>query len=437
MSRMRWKRLALIAAVLAAPAAVQAADGRIPIYRQTTIAQPGSYYLTRNFSVAAGPAIAITTPGVDLDLNGHVIEQMSPMSDVIQLVLPSDLSIYPEIKIRNGQLDGGFHGISFMSPTACTFGLTIEISDMAIQQQSEDGVHIENGCTPNAPTFVLEVFNSQIGWVRSGLNLQGVSQLRTEKLNITGLFGPGIVLANISEWIGDSLIIGYPWSDGIRMTNVASARVDSVMISRPTGNGLVIQDSWATTFTDLTIYDPTESGIRVMDSADVNLEQLWITSAAQSGIEVLNSRNVKIIHSVIGSTTGAGIMLDNVDTSHLMYNTIRGSGGAGVLVMGSRAGTLCNNNMSANRVGIDVGGLSEAIALLDNNVSHNIGDGIHVDGLYGSAERNHAARNGGAGIRFGPMAAENVYADNRTRGNTAGGIIVGPLGGNINGGGNL
>ena len=426
----------MIAAVLAAPAAVQAADGRIPIFRETLITQPGSYYVTRSFTASGGmPAITIATAGVTIDLNGHTITQSASSIPAIEVMLSGVSS--GEIEIRGGQVDGGSHGISLQSATACLYGLAIRISHMAIQLQSGAAVDITNGCSPLAPTFLVNVSDSQLHWAPSGLHLQGVSEIRTDNLNVTGTSGPGIQVQDSAEWIGNSVIVGWPWGDGIQVNNVYSARLDAVQITKPTGHGLLMDGVWATTFTDLTIYDPTLSGIRLTNSADVNLEALWITSAGQNGIEVLDSNNVKVIHSVIGSSVGDGVLLDNVATSHLMYNTIRGSGGAGVRIMGSEAGTLCDNNMSGNQIGIEVGGGSEAIALLDNNVSHNLGDGIVMHGSFGAVERNHAARNGGVGIRLSPAAVENVYAGNRARGNALGGIVVPPGGTNIDGGGNL
>jgi hypothetical protein len=203
MSVTGWKRVALFAAMLAAPAAAEAAGGRIPIFRETMISQPGSYYVTRNFTAMSGmPAITIATPGVEIDLNGHTVGQGAQNVAVIEIALPTGAAGGPSIKIHSGQLDGGSFGISLQSPTVCLYGML-------------------------APTFLVDVNDSQLHWAPTGLHLQGVSEIRTERVNVTGTFGTGIQVQDSAEWLGDSLIVGWPWGEGIHMMNVAAARLET------------------------------------------------------------------------------------------------------------------------------------------------------------------------------------------------------------------
>ena len=101
----------LMAAAITACATMtlSASDGRIPIGTVPyTITTSGSYYLTADFVYnSVSGAITISASGVDLDLNGHYIYQISTTLGAYCVYS----SGYTNIKISNGKLFGGYSGI--------------------------------------------------------------------------------------------------------------------------------------------------------------------------------------------------------------------------------------------------------------------------------------------------------------------------------------
>jgi parallel beta-helix repeat protein len=73
-------------------------EGRIPVFRATTITEPGSYVLTRDIVLDLCSQLVISASGVDLDLNGHTVRG----SECGGLISVSGF----DIVIRNGRLTG-------------------------------------------------------------------------------------------------------------------------------------------------------------------------------------------------------------------------------------------------------------------------------------------------------------------------------------------
>ena len=69
-----------------------------------TITNPGSYYLTTNFTVSSGHAITIATNGVTLDLNGFTLKSTDAANTGDAVFLYSGLR---NLTILNGFIEGG------------------------------------------------------------------------------------------------------------------------------------------------------------------------------------------------------------------------------------------------------------------------------------------------------------------------------------------
>jgi len=93
-----------IAACILAPPAM-AAGGRIPIYGQTTITSPGTYQVTRDFTVSSGTAIVVQTGNVTIDLDGHTITSTDLSSPVIHA------NGFSPVRVSNGRIVGGHDGV--------------------------------------------------------------------------------------------------------------------------------------------------------------------------------------------------------------------------------------------------------------------------------------------------------------------------------------
>ncbi len=86
-----------------------AADGRVPVYQPTTISQPGSYYLTRDLTGAAGAAVIdIASDDVTLDLAGHTLR----VTGAGYGITAGNRS---GVRIANGRIVGGYVGMSLFA----------------------------------------------------------------------------------------------------------------------------------------------------------------------------------------------------------------------------------------------------------------------------------------------------------------------------------
>jgi parallel beta-helix repeat protein len=90
--------------------AFQADEGNVPLFRATTITQPGRYVLTRDIAVSGGAVIVVQAGNVTLDLHGHTISSSSGSGELI-LVMPGAT----DVTIGKGRLKGGSFGIYYNS----------------------------------------------------------------------------------------------------------------------------------------------------------------------------------------------------------------------------------------------------------------------------------------------------------------------------------
>jgi hypothetical protein len=81
-------------------------EGRVPLYQQTTITQPGYYIFTRDISTTSGDGITIQSNDVIVDLNGHSLTQSTGSGYGVNI-----LDGYTNTTIRNGQIHGFSVGI--------------------------------------------------------------------------------------------------------------------------------------------------------------------------------------------------------------------------------------------------------------------------------------------------------------------------------------
>lgn len=103
---MRSHSIALVI-ICALPAICYAAEGRIPISAQTTIASSGSHIVTEDFTVNSGAAITINEDHVTVDLDGHTIGSSVLSADVVV-----NANNHKDITLKNGKVVGGIHFIS-------------------------------------------------------------------------------------------------------------------------------------------------------------------------------------------------------------------------------------------------------------------------------------------------------------------------------------
>jgi len=187
-----------------------AGEGRVPVYGPTAIVDPGTYVVTRDFSVSDQTAISISTPDVTLDLGGHTISSSTTDWPVIGVGVGPTTS--GSVRIMNGRLIGGGRGIAL---TAYAGNSKIFIEGIEIRNPDTIGIDL------TGPPVHFEVTKCQIvSPGQRGINVagQGAGSGRIVDNVITGSpssFALGIGLFGIS----DGAVVG----NRIELTNSLDA----------------------------------------------------------------------------------------------------------------------------------------------------------------------------------------------------------------------
>lgn len=100
--------------LLVSAASALAGGGRVPVYAPTTIAQPGSYVVTRDI-VSTGTAITINASKVTLDLGGF---RVKGGASYVTIALGPGVDA---VTIANGTVEGGAVGIDGTTAGALVF----------------------------------------------------------------------------------------------------------------------------------------------------------------------------------------------------------------------------------------------------------------------------------------------------------------------------
>ena len=104
-----------------------------------TISAPGSFYLTRNLTVASGDAISITADDVTLDLNGFTISSTASPASGSGVSLPGSPP-RRNLTIRNGHIRGtttfaagSFTGGGFQNGVnSASFDASVRVADLQV-----------------------------------------------------------------------------------------------------------------------------------------------------------------------------------------------------------------------------------------------------------------------------------------------------------------
>ncbi len=303
--------------IAAIGAGLNADEGRIPIFEQTIITQPGKYVVTRNFT-STGVPITIQSNDVSIDLNGHTVT--APASCSVATRLPSVIVVDTSsatrgIAIRNGRLAQGCSGILGTS----TSPLTITVSQLEIMDSQQTGVSVRNA-------QAVDIFHCNIHDAGSGISASqstGVFRGHIVENTLTGLDGSGIVLGGISS--GEVLhnVIGDYGSVEIGAYGIA---LYGSAVEAPGGN-LVAENS----VSGYPSAGPSDGGILVTSPHNFLLNNVVVRNGSY-GINVQSDEN-RLENNIasqngshgirIGLPTGAGFR------NHLEGNQVQGNIGAG------------------------------------------------------------------------------------------------------------
>jgi parallel beta-helix repeat protein len=197
-----------------------ASNGRIPLFGQTTISSPGSYYLTNDVVVGIVYAFTIASDNVTLDLNGHTVTVGSGGYGVY-------CSGYKSIRITNGSISGGSGGCTFRSAG------TIQIDHVTFSGQSNYAV-IVDGADASHPAQVILADNAVYGAGQSGIDLEYIAGSRIENNEVRACGAEGINVRNCLNSTFAHNIVSGNTLPGVLLD---SASFSAILYNDVSGNG--------------------------------------------------------------------------------------------------------------------------------------------------------------------------------------------------------
>lgn len=270
------RRLATLAALLVVAASVPivAGEGRTPIFGPTTISTDGRYIVTRNIGPAASPIITVSSPNVDIDLNGFTLDNSGSPQPVILAPGP----VLESLAIRHGTLKGGAVGVDV------PFGgmPKVVLEDLRIQSPTGFGIHLVG------PLNVA---------IRGNL--------------INAPTGAGIQI----DPFGGSLTTGVIAENSIRDGG---------------GMGMNIQRASALAILNNRVDAVSDNGIAIFGSDGCLLEGNTVEKAGRHGMEIVSSGGNKLYDNVVRGSAFHGVHLDPGSNDNLISRQVASQNGAGL-----------------------------------------------------------------------------------------------------------
>ena len=334
MSRRAISIMGLVLVVSGVPAL--GIEGRIPVFAQTTITEPGSYIVTQDFTVASGDAITIAADQVTLDLNGHTITL--PTGAGTGVFIGSD---YDQITIRNGRIFGGATGVQMYPVPPFVAGRTISVENLVVEA-SQRGIDLEGVAEAQVISCVVRN-TTNVGILISGGSASPSVAGRVVDSIVNGASNLGIYLAGT----------GCP---GIEVEG------NSISVQGTSASGILLGCN----------------GARVRDNAVV---LPTASSGFTNGIGVHGNHNQVHNNTVQGFATG--IFVNQRTGNHVAGNVVRpgapaGATDGGIVVQGSR--TLIEGNQVEGGTGcgllFPVGSPATGNAYRNNMLRGNTGGAV-------------------------------------------------------------
>jgi len=349
MTNMR-RALSILVCLTVLPIAI-ADEGRKAIAEAVTITAPGSYIVTRDFSVDSGDAIVITSDAVTLDLNGMRVSSTDPAGSLVR-VSPGATVLEKGIVIQNGELYGGGYGIFVDNLSLGRMRVEkVEISDTAL-----DGILI----------YEMDDFEILDCTLRS---TGGAGIRRTVTMVPTSQIASARVRGNVVQDSGDDGISLFLMNDPIVENNrVVNAGAAGIVVS---GDGFVVRDNLIRGSQGLSIPPGISSGLSVQGQAG-EVRGNVVTEGAALGISLLNNTSYSlVVENSVSENAEEGI---DVSGDHILIerNMIAANGGVGIYGRSSSAPLVYRNNMLQRNAAGPVGGFAGAL----QNGGGNICDGV-------------------------------------------------------------
>lgn len=323
-------------------------EARIPIRTvPMTINQPGSYYLTKNFTVGSGQfGLLVTVPNVSIDLNGFTLSGQAGGAVGITASTP-DVGI----DISNGTIEG-MQGFGIELPNVAG----VRIDNMRLLDNQGGGADLGNGCSVTG----CDVRENG----GPGLRVRAGGSVADSTL--AGNRGHGVDANVANVGIRQCQVLSNEQT-GLRLG--ANAHVSGCVVSGNFFNGIIVGTGGSVS--DCTVTAQLQSGILAGGGCTI------------TGCTVRQN-------TLDGICTTGGCTIENCTSSS--------NGGDGICASGATVVKGCNSLVNGQD-GIEV---ANGGAILDCKACDNSGDGVKV-GTNCRVIGNSCSRNGlatmGAAIR--------------------------------------
>ncbi len=321
----------LIPTLVSAAAAVLADEGRIPIFRPTTITQAGHYVVTRDFAISPGDGVVIQANNVTLDLNGHTLSGGRYPVFIVEAT---------EVTVKNGRIVGGNIGIAYSAPSGLRARVRVEEVEVV------------------SPT-------------NTGISISPAEHVEIVSCRIIGPEGPGMVIQGLTGPVGGQVV-------GNRVHN---AGANAISIFRAVG-----MEIRGNVITNPSVVSPGASGL-LLGGGDVpnqlggnlivgNTVRGEATTIQSGGITIqTNYANNLILNNVVTGTSANGIAVLS-DGNRLAGNVSSDNAFDGFRISGDR-NLVEQNEAHGNAIcGIEFTATATNSAYRDNMLRGNTGGAV-------------------------------------------------------------
>lgn len=397
----------------------------------------------------------------NLTINASGGYGISMLNKIWAMLYNSQISLKNGVGIYWANWAGGFGNITIYNITisSCNQGLVlykdgngIKLINSQIKNSVYEGVYSKNS--------TLEILNSSIINNSIGIYANISSILVNNSLIYKNRY-EGLLLENSSSSILNSNIMNN--SIGIYLKENYISKIQKSNISY-NAYGIEIVNSSNVYINSSNIFNASTDGIAIFNGENVSVENSLLYNnnysilsyGNLSNLSVLNSllrdsinnsidievpsdgflNNLKLYNSSVLNSGSYGLFIYSLGSAsnvNISKSLINGSYKDGIYIYGVNAINIVNNNITNNGLiggdpagsGIKISGnYTKGVLILNNNISHNLGNGISLEGLWSrtlcdvKVENNIISNNGieensGNGIYIGGRV-ENVSIFNNT-----------------------
>jgi parallel beta-helix repeat protein len=386
--------------------------------------------VTNSLVGCAGDGLVIGASGIDVNLNGHVIQGVGLGTGIRN-------GGHADVTIRNGSVINFDFGVVLQSGTVRNAVTNLNLSKnewAAIQLENASGNHVAQNVVTETSDVGVKVTNGSLSNQIVGNSLSGAGSsegfavelgsngnwLEGNVVPVSGghavrvegssgnmvlaneLAGgadvtvmvagsPGtVVQANRIAGGGDASVLMTGATGGVVYFNALGKSSDAGVILEGMGNSLVKGNSMSLAGDSAIVLRNGAHNVRVIDNQ--------ASHSSDAGVAIADGSGNTVRGNVLASNS-VGVELSGGAGNVVEFNALQSNLGLGMEVVGSTSNTVFGNVLDSNGTGglwVDTASVSNTIA--GNSAQGNGGDGYSVSGLGTTVRSNLARTNGGWGI---------------------------------------